>query len=135
MIVILVLIILVATVSMISTLLVLILERTQMIGILKSLGAGNSLIRNIFLTQAAYIILIGLFFGNLLGLGLAFIQKIYGIVQLDPGTYYMSVVPVNFDFFSILLLNVATLILVLVFMIFPVMLFSRIQPVKAIRFD
>jgi lipoprotein-releasing system permease protein len=134
-IVILVLIILVATVSMISTLLVLILERTQMIGILKSLGARNSMIRNVFLTQAAYIIITGLFFGNLLGLGLSFLQKTYGIVQLDPGTYYMSVVPINMDFFSIFILNVATLILVLLFMVFPVMLISRIQPVKAISFD
>jgi len=134
-IVILVLIILVATVSMISTLLVLILERTQMIGILKSLGATNSSIRNVFLSQAAYIILIGLAFGNILGIGLAYLQKTYGLVKLDPGTYYMSVVPVNLDFMSILVLNISTLLLVLVFMIFPVMLISRIQPVKAIRFD
>jgi len=93
------------------------------------------MIRNVFLTQAAYIIITGLFFGNLLGLGLSFLQKTYGIVQLDPGTYYMSVVPINMDFFSIFILNVATLILVLLFMVFPVMLISRIQPVKAISFD
>jgi len=134
-IVILVLIILVATVSMISTLLVLILERTQMIGILKSMGATNKTIRNIFMAQAAYIIIIGLFFGNLLGIGLSFLQKQYGIIQLDPGTYYMSVVPINMDFWPIALLNVATLLLVLLFMVFPVLVISRIRPVKAIQFD
>ncbi len=133
--VILVLIILVATVSMISTLLVLILERTQMIGILKSMGAPNKMIRNVFMAQAAYIIIGGLFFGNLLGIGLSFLQKQYGIVQLDPGTYYMSVVPINLDIFPIIILNIATLLLVLVFMIFPVFVISRITPVKAIRFD
>ena len=133
--VILALIILVATVSMISTLLVLILERTQMIGILKSMGATNKMIRNIFLAQAGYIIVIGLFFGNLLGIGLAFLQKHYGLMELDAGTYYMSVVPINLDFIPILLLNLATLILVLLFMIFPVIVISRISPIKAIRFD
>lgn len=133
--VILVLIILVATVSMISTLLVLILERTQMIGILKSMGATNKMIRNIFLAQAGYIIAIGLFFGNLLGIGLAFLQKQYGLVELDAGTYYMSVVPINLDIEPLLLLNLATLLLVLLFMIFPVIVISRISPIKAIRFD
>jgi len=134
-IVILILIILVATVSMISTLLVLILERTQMIGILKSLGARNTSIRRIFLTQAAYIIVFGLFFGNLLGIGLAYLQKSFGLIKLDPDTYYMAVVPINLDLFPILLLNIATLILVLVFMLIPVLVISRIQPVQAIRFD
>lgn len=134
-IVILVLIILVATVSMISTLLVLILERTQMIGVLKSMGARNSLIRKVFLSQAAYIIILGLFFGNLFGIGLGWLQKTYGLVKLDAETYYMSVVPINIDVASILILNVATLLLVLLFMILPVMVISRIEPAKSIRFD
>lgn len=134
-IVILVLIILVATVSMISTLLVLILERTQMIGILKALGARNSLIRKVFLIQAGFIIIIGLFFGNLLGIGLAWLQKTYGFIQLDAETYYMSVVPINIDLFSIFVLNLATLVLVLLFMVLPVMVTSKIEPATAIRFD
>lgn len=134
-IVILVLIILVATVSMISTLLVLILERTQMIGVLKAMGAKNSMIRRVFLLQAAYIIIIGLFFGNLFGIGLAYLQKNYELVKLDAETYYMSVVPINIDFVSILFLNLATLALVLVFMILPAMVTSRIEPAKSIRFD
>lgn len=133
--VILVLIILVATVSMISTLLVLILERTQMIGIMKALGARNKMIRKVFLVQAAYVIVLGLFFGNFFGLGLAYFQRATGIVKLDPGTYYMSVVPINIDLGAIIWLNLATLILVLLFMIFPVLVISRISPIKAIRFD
>ena len=134
-IVILILIVLVASVSMVSTLLVLILERTQMIGILKALGARNSMIRKLFLTQAAYIIIIGLFFGNILGIGLGLLQKYFGLVKLDSDTYYMSVVPIHFDVWSILLLNFGTLALVLIFMIFPSMVTSRIQPAKSIRFD
>ncbi len=134
-IVILMLIILVATVSMISTLLVLIIERTQMIGILKSMGSSNKMIRKVFLLQAANIIIKGLFFGNLLGIGLGLLQKHFGIIKLDPGTYYMSVAPINIDFWSVILLNVATLSLVLLFMIIPVIVISRIIPVKAIRFD
>ncbi len=134
-IVILVLIILVATVSMISTLLVLILERTQMIGVLKSMGARNSLIRKVFLSQAAYIIIIGLFFGNLIGIGLGWLQKNYGLVKLDAETYYMSVVPINIDIWAIIILNVSTLLLVLLFMVLPAMVTSRIEPAKSIRFD
>lgn len=134
-IVILVLIILVSSVSMISTLLVLIIERTRMIGVLKALGAQNSQIRKIFLIQAAYIIIIGLFIGNVLGLGLAFIQKQFGLVQLNAETYYMSVVPIHIDIVSILALNIGTIILILLFMIFPSWVTSRIEPSKSIRFD
>jgi len=134
-IVILILIILVATVSMISTLLVLIIERTQMIGILKSMGSSNKMIRKIFLLQAANIIIKGLFFGNLLGIGLGLLQKHFGLIKLDPGTYYMSVAPINIDIWLIFLLNIATLTLVLLFMTIPVIVISRITPVKAIRFD
>lgn len=134
-IVILVLIILVSTVSMISTLLVLIIERTRMIGVLKALGARNKQIRSVFLIQAAYIIIIGLVIGNALGLGLAFLQKQFGFFQLDADTYYMSVVPIHLDLLSILTLNVGTLLLILLFMLFPSWVTSRIEPSKSIRFD
>lgn len=133
--VILVLIILVSTVSMISTLLVLIIERTRMIGVLKALGAQNKQIRNIFLIQAAYIIMIGLFIGNAIGLGLAYLQKYFGFVHLDAETYYMSVVPIHLDILSISLLNLGTLFLILLFMLFPSWVTSRIEPSKSIRFD
>lgn len=134
-IVILVLIILVSTVSMISTLLVLIIERTRMIGVLKALGAQNKQIRRIFLIQAAYIIIIGLIIGNALGLGLAGLQKQFGFFRLDAETYYMSVVPIHLDLISILTLNLGTLILILLFMLFPSWVTSRIEPSKSIRFD
>jgi len=134
-IVILVLIILVSTVSMISTLLVLIIERTRMIGVLKALGAQNKQIRNIFLIQASYIIVIGLLLGNALGLGLALLQKHFGLVHLDAETYYMSVVPIHLDFLSVFLLNLGTLFLILLFMLFPSWVTSRIEPSKSIRFD
>lgn len=134
-IVILVLIILVSTVSMISTLLVLIIERTRMIGTLKALGAQNKQIRNIFLIQASYIIVIGLLLGNALGLGLALLQKHFGFVHLNAETYYMSVVPIHLDFLSIFLLNLGTLFLILLFMLLPSWVTSRIEPSKSIRFD
>jgi lipoprotein-releasing system permease protein len=134
-IVILVLIILVSTVSMISTLLVLIIERTRMIGVLKALGAQNKQIRNVFLIQATYIIIIGMMLGNALGMGLAFLQKKSGLVHLDPDTYYMSVVPIHLDWFSILSLNLGTLLLILLFMLLPSWITSRIEPSKSIRFD
>ncbi|OYT16756.1 MAG: hypothetical protein B7C24_06195 [Bacteroidetes bacterium 4572_77] len=133
--VILVLILLVASISMISTLLVLILERTQLIGLMKAMGARNSLLRKIFLWQAAYIVGFGMLLGNALGLGLAWLQKYYGLIKLDAGTYYMSVVPVNIEFWPIFLLNAATLLLVMLFMFIPVWVVSSISPIKAIRFD
>jgi lipoprotein-releasing system permease protein len=133
--VILVLIILVSTVSMISTLLVLIIERTRMIGVLKALGAKNKQIRNIFLIQAAYIIVLGMAIGNIIGIGLALLQKYFGFIHLDAETYYMSVVPIHLDFTSVLLLNLGTLFLILVFMLLPSWITSRIEPSKSIRFD
>lgn len=133
--VILVLIILVSTVSMISTLLVLILERTQTIGILKSLGARNSLIWKLFIFQSAYIIIIGMFIGNLFGLGLAWLQKTYGWVRLDAETYYMSVVPIHMDVWSVIWLNLGTLLLVLLFMVIPALVSARIQPAESIRWE
>lgn len=134
-IVILVLVILIASVSMISSLLVLILEQTSMIGILKALGASNQLVLHSFLWQSAYIIAIGMFFGNLIGLGLGFLQQRFQWIPLDESTYYMSHVPIAFDWFMIALLNVGSFMLVLLFISLPAMIVSRMRPVKAIRFD
>jgi lipoprotein-releasing system permease protein len=120
---------------MISTLLVLIIERTRMIGVLKALGAKNKQIRNIFLIQAAFIIVIGMAIGNIIGIGLALLQKYFGFIHLDAETYYMSVVPIHLDFTSVLLLNLGTLFLILVFMLRPSWITSRIEPSKSIRFD
>jgi lipoprotein-releasing system permease protein len=132
--VILVLMLVVAIINMITTLLILILERTNMIGILKALGDSNWGIRKIFLHYAAYIILLGLLFGNLLGIGLCLLQKHFSLIRLSEADYYLSVAPVNLDPWTILLLNAGTLAITLVFLVVPSYLISRISPVRAIRF-
>jgi len=127
--------ILVGGINMITALLVLILERTQMIGILKALGNSNWGIRKIFLYNATYLILLGLFWGNLIGLGLLFIQKYFKIVGLNPSVYYVSEAPVYIHINYILALNVGTFIMCLLMLLVPSYLISRISPVKAIRFE
>jgi len=133
--VILILMLLISSVSMISTLLVLILERTNTIGILKALGAQNLSIRKVFLYQAAYIIVRGLFWGNFLGIGLAVVQKYFGIIKLDQANYYMSEVPINLDFWLVFGVNVLTLIIILLFLIIPSFIASKINPARAIRYE
>jgi len=128
------LMLLVAVINMITALLILILERTNMIGVLKSLGASNWSIRKVFLYYAAYIILIGLFWGNLLGIGLCWLQDTFGFITLDETNYYLSVAPIRFNWWAILGLNIGTLLITLLFLIIPSYLVSRIDPVKAIRF-
>ena len=127
--------ILIAGINMITALLVLILERTQMIGILKALGNNNWSIRKIFLYNAAYLIAVGLFWGNLIGIGILLIQKYFGVIRLNPETYYVNQAPVYFDFGYILLLNIGTLILCLLMLLIPSFIVSKISPVKAIKFD
>lgn len=134
-IIILALMLLISSVSMISTLLVLILERTTTIGILKALGTQNLSIRKIFLYQAVYIIARGLLWGNLLGLGLAFIQKYFGILKLDQANYYMSEVPINLNFWPLVGVNLLALIIIVLFLIIPSFVASKIDPVKAIRYE
>jgi lipoprotein-releasing system permease protein len=125
----------VASINMITALLILIIERTNMIGILKALGATSGKISFIFLFKAAYLILTGLFWGNLLGLGLCLLQLNTGLITLPQESYYVAVVPVNIDWMDILLLNIATFMLCLIIMILPSQMVSRVSPVKAIRFD
>lgn len=127
--------ILIAGINMITALLVLILERTQMIGVLKSLGSPNWSIRKVFLYNAAYLITIGLFWGNLIGIGLLLSQQYFGMVKLDPENYYVSEAPVYIGFKYILLLNVGTLLLCLLMLLVPSYIVSKISPVKAIKFD
>lgn len=133
--VILVLMVIVALINMITTLLILILERTNMIGVLKALGAHNRQIQRIFLIHAGYILLVGLLWGNALGLGLAWLQDRFGLIQLPEETYYVSTAPVAFDPLSILLINLGTLLLTLIVLTVPALLISRIQPIRAIRFN
>jgi lipoprotein-releasing system permease protein len=127
--------ILVAGINMITALLVLILERTQMIGILKALGGSNVSIRKVFLYNAGYLILRGLFWGNLIGLTILFIQKFTGIITLDPETYYVNEVPVYIDFSYIILLNIGTLVLCLFMLIIPSIVISKINPATSIKFE
>ncbi|MCF6351190.1 MAG: FtsX-like permease family protein [Flavobacteriaceae bacterium] len=127
--------IIIAGINMITALLVLILERTQMIGILKALGNTNKSIQKIFLYNASYLILKGLFWGNLIGLSFILIEKHFGIIKLDPENYYVSNVPYYINFYYILALNIGTLLLCLLMLILPTYLVSKINPVKAIKFD
>ena len=129
------LMLIVAGFNMISGLLILILEKTNMIGILKALGSQDITIRRVFLYQAAYLIGKGLLWGNLIGIGLAFIQLKTGLVTLDPSSYYIKTVPVNLDLIHILLLNAGTMAAILIMLLVPSKLISRITPVKAIRYD
>jgi len=127
--------ILVAGINMITALLVLILERTQMIGILKALGNSNWSIRKIFLYNASYLIILGLFWGNLIGLGLLFIQKYFKIFPLNPETYYVTEVPVYIGWQYIIAVNVGTLVLCLLMLLIPSIIIAKISPVKAMKFE
>lgn len=134
-IVILVIMIVVSTINMVVALLVIILERTQMIGILKSMGANNWSIRKIFLYNASYLIMRGLFWGNLIGISVLLIQKYFGVVKLNPESYYVTQAPVTIDVFTIVLLNVGTIILCLLVLLIPSYIITKISPAKTIRFE
>lgn len=125
----------VASFNMISIILILILERTPMIGTLKALGARNGLIRRIFVYNGIQLIVKGLIIGNLLGLGLALLQWKFKIVTLDSSNYYMNYVPIEFNFWIWLLLNLLVMGLVSAILIIPTLFVSRIEPIKAIKFD
>jgi lipoprotein-releasing system permease protein len=120
---------------MVVALLVLILERTQMIGILKALGANNWMIRKVFLYNALYLMTRGLFWGNLIGIGILLIQQYFGVIQLNPENYYVDVAPVYINWFYILALNVGTIFICLLVLLVPSYIITKISPVKAIRFD
>jgi lipoprotein-releasing system permease protein len=125
----------VAGFNMISGLLILILEKVNMIGILKALGSEDTTIRRVFLYQAAYLISKGLLWGNLIGIGLAFLQLKTGILTLDASSYYIKTVPVNLELSHVLLLNAGTMAVIIIMLLVPSQLITRITPVKAIRYD
>lgn len=128
--------IIVGGINMITALLVLILERTPMIGVLKALGATNWSVRKIFLYNAAYLISIGLFLGNFLGLGLLWVQDKFRIFKFpNPKEYYIEYIPVHIDFTSIVLLNIGVLVLCVLMLLIPSYIITKISPVKAIKFD
>lgn len=125
----------VAAVTMISGLLIIILERTQMIGLLKALGAGNATVRHTFMWFSVFIIGRGLLWGNLVGLGLVALQYVTGLVKLDPATYYVSTVPVEVNLLYVVLLNIGTLIISLFVLIAPSYLISHIHPAKTMSYE
>lgn len=130
----LILMLIVATINMISALLIIILERTSMIGIFKAMGAGNWTIQKIFLYNATYLIGVGLLLGNVFGLGISLFQYNSHFFKLDEESYYMKFVPIEIHWTDMALLNLGTLVICLMVLIIPSMLVTRISPVKAIRF-
>ncbi|MCD8269364.1 MAG: ABC transporter permease [Parabacteroides sp.] len=133
--VILVLIFAVAGFTMISGLLIIILERTNMIGILKALGQSNASIRKIFLYISFFLIGKGMLWGNVIGIVICLIQAHFHIITLDPSTYYLDAVPIDLNIFSLVLLNVGTLVLSMLMMLGPSYLITKIDPAKSIRFE
>lgn len=132
--VILVLMLAVAVINMISALLIMILERTSMIGIMKAMGATNAAIQQIFMINAFYLIGFGMILGNLLGLGVCVLQYQTHVFKLDQASYYMTFVPISISWFDVVLLNAGTLFICLLVLVVPSMLVTSISPVKAIRF-
>ncbi len=133
--VILALMVIVAGFNMVSGLLILILERTSMIGILKAIGLENSRLRKIFLYQSGFLIAKGLFWGNLAGIGIALLQKYTGAIKLDQASYFISTVPINLNLYHLLLLNIGTMVITIAMLIIPSYIAGRISPEKTIRFD
>jgi lipoprotein-releasing system permease protein len=129
------LILFVAAFNMVSILFILIMERTQMIGILKALGAKNKQIRRVFVWNGIRIIGRGLLLGNAISLGFGFLQQNFKLISLDPQSYYMSFVPIYWNWPIFLILNLSVLLVTTLVLFIPAMLISNIQPIKAIRFD
>ncbi len=132
--IILALMLIVAVINMISALLIMILERTNMIGMLKALGQNNWGIRKIFLYNASYLVGLGMILGNLFGLGLGFFQQKTHYFKLDEASYYMKFVPIQFSLLDVFLINLGTLFVCLLILLIPSMLVSKISPIKAISF-
>jgi lipoprotein-releasing system permease protein len=120
---------------MISGLLIIILERTTMIGVLKALGARNRTIRHSFMWFAVFIIGKGMLIGNIIGIGLIALQSTTGLVKLDPTTYYVETVPVEYAWIAFLVINIATLIISVLVLIAPSYLISHIHPAKSMRYE
>ncbi len=133
--IILALMLLVAGFNMISGLIILILERTNMIGLLKSLGANNRLIAKIFLYQSGFLILKGLIWGNIIGITLCLLQYHFQVIKLDQSSYFLDSVPINLNIFHLLLLNIGTTVLTLVMLTIPSLIISRVTPESSLRFN
>lgn len=134
-IVIILLMLVISVFTMTSGLLIIILENTNLIGMLKTMGAKNFSIRKTFLNVASFLVLKGMLWGNIIGISFIVIQKYFGVLSLDPETYYVSEVPVDINIGYIILLNVGTLIVTVSTMVIPSLLISKISPAKSIRFE
>ena len=133
--IIIVLMLLIGIINMGSAMLVLIVVRTSFIGMMKAIGASNWTIRKVFLIQAGFLILRGMFWGNLVGIVFCLLQKYTGIISLNPEVYYLSQVPIELNLWHILFLNLGTLLVCIIALVIPSYVITRINPVKAIRFD
>lgn len=129
------LMIIVAAINMISALLILIIERTNLIGILKALGATSMNVRRVFFHVSIQLLLKGLVYGNIIGIGLCLLQYYFGFATLNPKTYYLEHVPVNISVLHIVLINIGTIITCLIMMLLPTLIINKISPIKAIRFS
>lgn len=129
------LMIIVAAINMISALLILIIERTNLVGILKALGATSMNIRRVFFYVSIQLLLKGLIYGNIIGIGLCLLQYYFGFATLNPKTYYLEYVPINLSLLHILLINIGTIVTCLLMMLLPTLIINRITPMKAIRFS
>jgi lipoprotein-releasing system permease protein len=129
------LMLIVAIFNMISGLLILILDRTNMIGILKAVGTNNNVIKNIFLYQSSFLLIKALFWGNIIGLGICWLQHYFKILKLDQSSYFIDYVPINFSFLYIFLLNIGTLVITFIVLLLPAHIISNINPVKTIRYN
>jgi lipoprotein-releasing system permease protein len=123
-----------ATLNLITCLLILVLERIRMIGILKSLGAGNSTVQGVFLIHGTIITVIGLLLGNFLGLAVAWLQQQYGFISLPEDAYYISQAAVNVVWWQIAAVNIGTFLVCFVVLLIPTIIVKKVQPVKAIQF-
>jgi lipoprotein-releasing system permease protein len=128
------LIAIVAAFNMISVLLIMIMERTPMIGLLKAIGARNALVRNVFLVNGSKIILWGLIFGNIFGIGIAFLQSKYKIVKLDATNYYMNFVPIEWNWWIVIIVNLCVFAVVLLVTYLPSLIIKKISPVEALKY-
>ncbi len=131
----LVIILIVVCVNIISVVLILVMERTQMVGMLKALGAKDKLVRSVFVYNGINLILKGLLFGNLLGLGLCYLQSQFHFIRLNAKDYYMSYVPIGWNWEAVIFLNILVFVIVTLVLLLPTAIVSRINPIKAIRFD
>jgi lipoprotein-releasing system permease protein len=124
----------IATLNLITCLLILVLERTRMIGVLKALGAANYTIRSIFLYHGAVIILIGLGLGNVFGLSIAWLQQKYGFIKLPEDAYYIAQAAVDIVWWQVVLVNIGTFAVCFLVLLIPTIIVKRVQPIKAIQF-